>query len=332
MNVTLAIMAKCHPDTLRRAILSAAHMVDQVCVVVAPGDPLLTFELPIPGKIVVHDWIGFANTRTATYKHAERIGADWVVMIDADDVFAPGSTLPKFEARLDAYETPIDVVGPGWRWRWMRTGHLLRAHINFRWIGTGDSDRHEVLWVPPSSVVDRWNGLVCTDAPNLHPQPAASNGAATRAGGRTYKSDAEAIVAKAKLLKEPRAAFYHAQSLKDAGLHKEAFFAFKYRANNLAAVGWVEETFWAKLWLAKLAPFVGEDPIPLYLDAHFFSPFRAEPLFAIESYYRQNGNHDLAFEYGHRAASCPYPEHARLFVEVHTYSEVALKNAGIQPR
>lgn len=309
MKVCLAIMAKGSPDEVLAAIESARPFVDEVCLVVAPGDELLELELPIPGRIVEEPWRGHALTRTATLRHAESDPeVEWIVMIDADDTFAPGGRLPPHRDTdgADAYSIPIDSVFPGGRWRYWRSGHVIRARRGFFWDGAV----HEAMRGPPGSRVDRWRGLVYRLTP---PQ-------GTRAGGRTYDDDAKLLAA--ELERDPtntRAAFYYAQSLKDAGRPREAIEAFLRRASM---GGWVEEAFWAKLWAAKLAVNLGmvtriEE---LYLGAHALLPDRAEPLRDLACVYGRMGLHDEAERYDALADALPFPYDAGLFVDVMAYA------------
>src|SRR5690606_541701 len=170
----------------------------------------------------------------------------------------------------------------------------------------------------PGCKVGTWPGLVVKARPSPKPAGAA----------RTYSDDVERLGA--ELQRDPtnaRAAYYYAQSLKDAGRYREAFDAFDRRAKMTH--GWSEETFWALLWKARLAPFVGEDPVPHHLAAHHHSPKRAEPLSALEWHFRNTRRHDLAYQYAVQARACPYPTTARLFVDMGAYSPEALEAAGI---
>ncbi len=341
-HVRLVIMARADPDMIRRAVRSASSMVNSVMIVVAPDDPSIPQLRSWFGEmgVVEQEWLGFAKTRTMALRHAER-DVEWVMMVDADDVFAPNSVLPDLDRAdafyIDSFHIPIDLRGDGWRWRWLRDGHLMRAQKGFSWVGTGESDRHEVLLTPQGCKTERFNGLVYSNvyvpSVRVHDavrQPGLANQSALqpKAGGRTYEGDARSFSNGSTKIMEPRAAFYHAQSLKDAGRYVEAFRAFAHRAT---LVGFHEETFWAKLWMGKLAPNLGYNPVPYFEAAHIYFPERAEPLHALESYYRNLGMHDQATLWGTLAGACAYPMDAKLFVEVHTYSERALMDAGIDP-
>jgi hypothetical protein len=315
MAIALAMMSRAPEEVVARAMESARSFVDRAVLVVAPGSHLLGLEAPIPTRIVEQPWMGYASTRTFTLHAAEQDpDVEWVVMIDSYSTL--DGKLPELSQDADAFEIAVEDVGS--RWRWMRNGHMMRARKGFSWEGIGESGLHEVLRVPLGCKVRSWPGLVLRA--HASPKPPGSS--------RTYADDAERL--RQELERDPsnaRAAFYYAQSLKDAGRYREAFDAYDLRARM--AHGWNEETFWALLWKAKLAPFIGEDPVPLYLAAHQHSPHRAEPLSALEWHFRNSGRIDLAMLYGCRAAACPYPTKARLFVDLNAYSPEALEAAGI---
>ena len=366
MSVVLACMARSDLGSVRRMVASARGMARSLCLVVAPGDALADpgLDFGLPTRVVEQEWLGFAETRTLAYRYASATDdARWVLMCDADDVFGPASSLPDFARAdrlgVDAFEAIVDYRARDLRWRWSRLGHLMRARRDLRWVGTGGTDRHEALIMPPSSGIDKHHHLVIEnvydpradeadlarrralettpvvsfrkDGPTSIPLfRRADDRPAKRAGDRTYEDDVAAFREKSKSLPlDTRAAFYYAQSLKDAGRGKEAFEAFAHRARMLGGID--EETFWAKLWMAKLAHHVGADPIVLFQEARLHSPNRAEPLAALETIHRNAGDHDLAFYFGTRAAACPYPVNHRLFVDVNAYSPTALTKAGIRP-
>ncbi len=302
------MMARGPAAPVLRAIESARPFVDSVCLVVAPGDPLEDIELPIPGRIVRQRWLGYAATRTVTLRHVETDPAvEWVVMIDACAVLR--GRMPILEDAVDAYEIAVESNFLDGRWRWMRRGHLMRARRGLRWEGA----IHECLVVPDESRVRRWHGLVHD---------------AVASGGRPY--DGDVAILRGELDRDPtntRAAFYYAQSLKDADRTLEALAAFQARATM---GGFSEEVFWAWLWAGKLAACLGLDTcVDHFLAAHEHSPDRAEPLAYLRSFYRKAGDPERARECRDAAAEKAYPMDARLFVDVGCYSEAAREAAGI---
>lgn len=330
--IALTIMAKATADTLLRAILSAAHLVDVIVLVVAPDDPNISIAPRVSmatGKrcyVFTERWQGHAVTRGKALRRAESIDAKWVLMIDADDVLAPGAKLPPPSdmGRFDSYDTPIEVrFANGGRWRWLQPGHLMRPSMVLGWEGA--AGLHETLKLKPGARVKRWDGIV-----NVADQTADYS--PVRAGGRTYLDDANKL--EAYLLENPndtRAAYYFAQSLRDAGELHRAYYAFLQRAAMTG--GFREETFWALLWAAKLAPFVGvsdEEVIARHEDAHRFWPERAEPLYERALVHRGRDQYEQAIALMNEANTKPYPVDARWLVDLGAYSYAALSAAGIE--
>lgn len=334
MSVCLAIMAKARPEILRRAVDSARELVTSLCLVVAPGDPLMEFESGLPQRTIEQEWLGFPKTRTLLMRYAEGDpSAKWILMMDADDVFLPGSRMPDLASadrlRIDSYEIPVELVGPGYRWRWRRGGHLMRARKGFSWEGTGGSDTQEVLVVPHLAHSAPWDGLRYS---NVHDPNAPANSedarGAVRPGGRTYAEEAVQLGRRVRAMPtDTRAAYYYAQALRDAGQAEAAFEAYAHRARMIG--GFEEETFWAFMWMGILAPGIGKDAVEIFHEAHRHSPHRAEPLAAIAMIFRNQGRHDLAMHFGQRAGACKFPTSARSFVDLQAYSREALLEAGI---
>ena len=334
MKAVLAMIAKAPEASVLKAIDSVIHLVDEAVLVVAPGDPLLGFTLPLPGRIVGQPWAGYAATRTAAYELAsERAGPlGWVLMIDANDVALPKATAPwhlptSLGDMFDAYDVPVDMRFEGGRWRWWRGGHVLRAGLPFAWRGIGSRGLHEKLVVLEGARVGRWPGL--TVRPMQRP-------ASER---RDFDRDALEIglaIADDEWLgrpASPRAVFFLAQSLKDAGLYGRSLGVYERRTRM---DGDRDETFWAFLWLARLSAFLGRphgEVVRRTEDAIAYAPDRAEGHAALARHLLSRSKEQPELEDEHRRAyaralACDYPSCSG-FVDVTTYSLRALKRAGV---
>lgn len=342
-HVRLAIMAKCPPEMLQRAVNSARRFVDSACILIAPKDygtlPSEGFGyMSLETKVVQFPWSGFSKTRAELLRRAEEDHwVDWVLMMDADDVFTAASYMPDLEAstKVDSFEIPVELRGPGYRWRWIRAGHLMRARRGFSWIGAAGTDRHEVLINPYDTNTERHEGLVYTNVYDPRSDEVSKRDAGARgygAEGNRYLADAELLKAKAESC--PRAMFYYAQSLKDGGQLEEAIGAFQKRVQMTN--GHPDETFWAQLWIGRLGARLGLNPVNPLMKAHALAPKRAEPLFNLEHWYREGApvekrDQQMAHHFGTLAAACPYPRDTRYFVELNAYHPDALREAGIAP-
>lgn len=330
MKTTLVMLAKEEPDVVLDTLESAEAYFDEALLVVAPGDPLgaavaarraegrLTAK---PLRVIYQPWMGYAATRTWAYNLAgQDLTTEWVLMLDAR--MSVRGVLPPDEVLTfaDAFYVAIEQkVGSHNRWRWMRNGHLTRARQPFYWTGA----LHEVMITPDTARVKLWPRFVLEGRPSAKVEGAA----------RTYRTDAETL--RAELDADPRntrAAYYYAQSLKDAGMHEEAYKAFMHRAWNMPT-GFGEECFWAKMWAAKIVAWLPEyqpgHVVQCHIDAHQHAPERAEPLFELANWYIRQGDAVNARKYAEMARTKPYPVDARLWVDLGCYAESALRQAGI---
>jgi hypothetical protein len=124
----------------------------------------------------------------------------------------------------------------------------------------------------------------------------------------------------------PRWAFYLAQTYDCLG---DAINAYKYYEVRLGlnAVGSHEENWLTAYRLAQTAEVLGEtDPkfswpvvLDLYLRAYTMRQIRCEPLVKIGEHYWKEGNRELAFFFGRRAAEIPYPADDNLSIDKHLY-------------
>ncbi len=313
------MIAKDTRENILAALQSAAPYVSSGYVLLsAPDDYLaaLAAELvPYPVTFDVFDdahlpgGLACTTKRTECVKRMAALGHTWALLLDSDDRFLPGGKLPDLEPGngVDAYE--IAAVLGTWR---HHKAQLLRLGT-FEWTWRGNV--HEALERPAFAGFKNWDGLAYNATARTRPREHYLQFA------RILGDDLKANPANA------RAAFYRAYGLRDAGCYREAFDAFAARSHM--SHGWDEETWWSVMWTAKLAPFVGEDCVPLYLRAHEMMPHRAEALAGLENHYRSTGRHNLAATFGQLAASKPYPVNARLFVDCGAYSDESRAAAGI---
>jgi hypothetical protein len=312
MKASLAMIARADPNLVCRALDSAKHLVDCAYIVVAPDDhtTLNATEFPLPIRVLRHKWMGFGQTRTLALEFAESDpDVDMVVMVDADDWFLSGGTLPGPESNFDAWEVQIESKWEAGRWRWRRAGHLMRARKGFSW----SDGVHESMSLPEGRRLGYWPGLVYTGV-------ASGTGIV---GTSRYVEDAEKL--RIRLECNPgdtRAAFYYAQSLKDCGRLGESMCAYLVRADM---GGWDEEVFHSLLWAAKLSEYVGcptHATLAMYKRCAQHSPHRAEPFRELARVHRALGNDVGANKLTDEADLRPYPTDARLFIDCMAYKSV----------
>jgi glycosyltransferase involved in cell wall biosynthesis len=115
-----------------------------------------------------------------------------------------------------------------------------------------------------------------------------------------------------------RSLFYLAQTYRDRGLHEKAIDLYQQR---IAAGGWDEEVWYSRLQIARSFRALGNIPgfILSSLDAYNARPSRAEPLYDLARFYRdQKDQQQTGWLFAKWGASIPYPKDL-LFVEQWVY-------------
>jgi len=304
-TICLSMIVKDEAPVIARCLDSVLPFLDTWAIVdtgSSDGTQKIIAEqlAEVPGELIERPWVDFAHNRTEALEHA-RGRADYILLIDADEVLeAPdGFRFPPL--RADAYDFDVHYEGITYRRR-----QLLRAALPWRYHGV----LHEYVHCSEARTIGRIDGV------RTH---VYHDGARAR-DPLTYKRDA--LLLEQALLDEPdnaRYAFYLAQSYRDAGDPEAAIRAYRRRAGM---GGWSEEV-WFSLYQIALAEERLERPWPevmaSYLAAYAAMPDRAEPLFRVGVRYLAHGEPQLANLFLARAAALPRPASDRLFVERAVY-------------
>ena len=244
----------------------------------------------LPGELIERPWVDFATNRNETLELARKYG-DYALIIDADEVLEADVGFSWGTLGDPGYLLEF-VYGPT---RYRRTA-LPRLDAGWRWEGV----LHETLVRPQHTDLRALPGLrirVHSDGSRSRQPPAEK-----------YARDADVL--RRALYAEPgntRYAFYLAQSLRDAGLLRDAMDAYAKRA---AMGGWPEEVYYSRLQAAQLGERTGgayADVVVAYLDAIDHSPLRAEALCEFARYLRQNQRYALARQFAQAASRLPLP-------------------------
>lgn len=251
----------------------------------------------IPGELHRSDFVDFATTRNLALDHCRSATAhfDYILLIDAD--------------------MELVVEDPAWRRHLGEPAYSIRqrnalVYDNVRLVQRTHPARyvgvtHEYLELQaPASRL-----------PGVHMIDHACG------SSRAHKFERDAALLRQGLEQEPgnvRYLFYLAQTLDDAGHHREALPLYRQRA---AAGGWEEEA-WYALYRAALAQrALGDEAgfVTTALEAWDRRPWRSEPLAAVARHYRESGRNQLACELAATGLRIPFPEDDRLFIESDAY-------------
>lgn len=268
-------------------------------------------EKGIPGEVYDHKWDGFGKSRTQSLRNAEKGGADYGWVIDADDMMKGEFTFPE-DVDLDAYSLRIKRGDFTW-WR----NQIFKLDGN--WVYTGVL--HEYAENPAKQ-----------DAGTLKQGRLQSEGYHVEArtmGARNvgiepvdkYKKDAELFLKCLTDENDPnyepnntRYHFYLAQSYFDSKQWEPAMEWYMKRAE---LGGWEEEVFYS-LFRIAICSSLREDPwektMQYFLSAWNYRPVRAEPLYQIARIYRLSGHPRLGHLFAKQALSIPFPQQDILFL------------------
>ena len=141
-------------------------------------------------------------------------------------------------------------------------------------------------------------------------------------GAKSDKFERDIALLTQGLKDEPdnsRYMFYLAQSYRDIQNYPLALEYYEKRVN---AGGWVEEIFESLLQIAIIQenmkmPF--EKVVEGYKRAYVNRPTRAEPLYFLARYYRENKKYEQAYQLSKIGMGIPYPEQDILFVSSFVY-------------
>lgn len=313
--LTLTMIVKDEVKTLARTLASVKPFLDRWAILDTGStdgtQDLIRREMAgVPGEVFEEPFVDFSTSRNRALELAGE-ETEYVMWLDADDELMNGKALVSFLERergqrgrdREAYYVRVEM---GIRFDSPR---VARTRAGWRFRGAV----HEILMHP-----DR--------PPPVHriPEVLIHHDAAGDSAERSRRRWERDVVLLGRAVaadpRDTRSAFYYAETLLWLGRYADAEEAFQRR---IALGGWYEEVFESKMALARIAA-AEERPWPeveeRYLDAHLFSPHRAEPLHAIAVHYDSLGQHALTFLFARRGFEMPLPVRDTLFVDEEVYT------------
>ena len=277
----------------------------------------------IPGEVYDHPWEGFGKSRTASLRNAEKGGADYSWVIDADDRVAGDFKYPPEFGNHWAYTLKIQRGDFEW-WR----NQIFKNGVGWEYVGV----LHEYANCPEieekKGTVARLLGNYAIDARTMGNRTKEFNvDGDDDAWKKKYLKDAETIL---DCLVNPdnpnyepdnqRYHFYLAQSYFDGGDYESAKKWYEKRAEM---GGWEEEQWYSVLRVAMCMTNLGEDWAKIqdvFLQCFNLRPHRVEPLYNLARIHRMNGNPRLGYLFAKIGCTIPFPAQDVLFVAQDMYS------------
>ena len=279
----------------------------------------------IPGEIYDHEWDGFGKSRTQAFRNADKGGATYSWVIDADDEFTGELHFPE-DVELDAYSLRIKRGDYTW-WR----NQIFKNNVGWQYTGV----LHEYAECPPKMEDGSLQqGRLNSEGYYIEARTEGARNVGVSAVEK-YSKDAEVFL---KCLTDEsdenydpdntRYLFYLAQSYFDSKQFTEAKEWYMKRAE---AGGWEEEVFYS-LFRTAVCSSILQEPwektMQYFLSAWNYRPVRAEPLYQIARIYRLSGHPRLGYMFAKQAQSVPFPHQDILFLATEVWDWQILDEIG----
>jgi glycosyltransferase involved in cell wall biosynthesis len=303
----LILMVRNEERILKRCMESVGGFVDVYCIC-DTGSTDKTCEIATEflkthdGCLTQVPWQNFGYNRTASFANAQtylrRTGWDlkdtYGLLLDADMMFVPGSL--KAQGLGHVGYTIVQCAGS-------------MEYPNTRLV------RMDHLWECKGVTHEYW------DAPCDHISKDVCHISDFNDGGcKSDKFQRDTLLLEQGLLDEPtnvRYMFYLAQTYHSTQRWKDSIAVYKRR---IAAGGWFEEIWYSHYMIAKCHRELGN--IPKFeewmLRAHAYRKDRAESLYELAKYFRENGQHYKAYQYAIMGQKIPMSMDS-LFIETDVY-------------
>lgn len=308
MKVVLILMVRNEEKILRRCLEAVEDAVDAFCVH-DTGSTDKTIEIAQdflktrPGCLTVSEWKNFGHNRTLSFQaardHLVKEGWDlattYGVLLDGDMVLKIGSLRSEelTEPGYTLIQKGGDLEYPNTRLVRMDYAWTCKGVTHEYWDGPSKALGKSVAWID-----DRNDG-----------------------GCKSDKFERDARLLEKGVEEEPenvRYMFYLAQTYHSLGRFRDAIRMYKKR---FKAGSWDEER-WYSLYMIGQSWLALGDPVKFeayMLKAHAFRPGRAEALYKLAKYFREQGQNYKAYQYVLMGKDIPLSTDS-LFIETPVYT------------
>jgi tetratricopeptide (TPR) repeat protein len=296
------MIVKNESSIIERLLSSIEGIIDSYCICDTGStdntrEKIETFMKArgIPGEVFSEPFKNFGYNRNLALQRANK-WADYVLLLDADMKLVIGPDFNKDFLTKDGY-TCIQ-------------GNPSFEYYNTRIIRT---NRGVTCICPTHEYYGFPSGLDHSTKLSKSFMYIADIG---DGGAKADKYERDIRLLKQGLEDEPNNARYHfyiANSYRDIGQYKEAIDWYNKR---IKLGGWDEEIWNSYLEMGKCYMRDGDkiNGINTLLLAYNYRPSRAESLYEIIKYYREEGKHQIAALFYEKAKNIPYPTNDVLFI------------------
>lgn len=262
----------------------------------------------LPGEVLHRPWRDFGHNRTEALEAARQTGADYALVMDADDHLEQLGSAAEFPVlRAPTYTLQIRDHGMQYLRR-----QVFRLDLPWRYAGVA----HEY----PICTLD--DGTTVDDSGHITEFAYVRVNAGARHADRTASLTRDVDLLSHGVMEEPgnaRYVFYLAQTLHELGRNADALGWYVWR---IAMGGWDEEVFCATFRAGRILAWgIGTTDAGLRMlhDAANSRPWRAEPLSVAAQVLNACGRHAEAAGCAERAMNMDIPAGDILFVETSLY-------------
>jgi glycosyltransferase involved in cell wall biosynthesis len=310
-RVVLILMVKNESKIIERCLKSVEGFVDAFCVTDTGStdttcDIVKEFLRTHEGCLSTCEWKDFGHNRTLSVQSAQTyltkvlnwdLKDTYGLLLDADMVFHPGrlKTHPLGDIGYTIVQKAGNLVYPNCRLIRLDYPWTCKGVTHEYWDGVTKPLGQDICWIE-----DRNDG-----------------------GCKSDKFERDARLLEQGLKDDPdniRYKFYLAQTYHSLGRWRDSIFMYEKRINS---GGWYEEVWYSHYMIAQCYLALG-DVIQFeawMLRAFAKNPRRAEPLYKLTKYFREQSQHYKAYHYMKLGMDIPLSTES-LFVETDVYTEL----------
>lgn len=261
------------------------------------------------GILYSHEWKNFGYNRSLSLDVAKKTGATYILTIDADMIMTIKPGFKKKKLKADSYR--LAQQHPD---LFYYNTRIMHTKFNWKCVGV----THEYYDADRPTKSENLDTLLIIDMND--------------GGSKSDKFERDIKLLTQGLIDEPnnvRYMFYLAQTYTDIGDYNKGL---EWYTKRIKAGGWFEEVYYSYYKIGSIkqllkAPW--QEIETAYMNAWKFLPSRAEPLYELAKYCRNNNMHEKGYKYAKLGSSIKFPHDQVLFISQNVYKYEILDELAI---